>query len=321
MTMQTYMYTVNHLHPKVRLDHFLCEQNLPLTRSQIKKLIDAKRVRVNRLFVKASCPIKNGDLIEVQIHEPQESGVEPQDIPLDILFEDEDIVVVNKPAGMVVHPASGHYSGTLVNALLFHCSFLSGVGGMRRPGIVHRLDKGTSGALVVAKNDMAHQHLSQQFKNRSVKKVYITLVFNRMKDTCGKIESEIGRHRTDRKKMSTHTTKGRSAVTHWNVLQQTNDLSLLEVSIQTGRTHQIRVHLASSHHPVVGDAVYGSQKVLSKCKNVTLKEHLQSLGRPFLHAHKLGFHHPRHDTYQEFVAPLPVELDKILTILETDKWS
>ena len=316
-----YIYTVDNHQPKRRLDHFLSEQNLPLTRSQIKKLIDAKFVKVNHSLVKASCQIKNGDLIEVHLNEPQEPGIEPQNIPLNILFEDDYIVVVNKPAGMVVHPAAGNYSGTLVNALLFHCSFLSGVGGILRPGIVHRLDKGTSGLLVVAKNDIAHQSLSRQFKNRSVQKVYIALVYNQMKESYGKIDLEIGRHYTDRKKMSTHTSKGRSAVTSWKVLQQYNYLSLLEVSIQTGRTHQIRVHLATFHHPIVGDTVYGNKKALSKRKNMPLEKQLKSLERPFLHAHKLGFLHPQDDKFHEFIAPLPVELDKILNLLEEEKCS
>ena len=315
------MFTVDHHHAKGRLDHFLSKQDLPLTRSQIKKLIDGKCVKVNHSLVKASCKIKDGDVIEIRLNEPRDPGIEPQNIPLDILFEDEHIVVLNKPGGMIVHPAAGNYTGTLVNALLFHCSFLSGVGGLLRPGIVHRLDKGTSGVLVVAKNDIAHQNLSQQFKRRSVKKIYIALVYNQMKDVCGTIEHAIGRHRTDRKKMSTHTSRGRSAVTSWKVLQQYNDLSLLEVSIQTGRTHQIRVHLASFHHPIVGDTVYGGKKDLSKRRNMTIEKHLRSLGRPFLHAHKLGFHHPDDDTYREFMAPLPFELNNVLTVLEEEKCS
>jgi len=319
--MQKFLYTVNHHNAKKRLDLFLSEQTLPLTRSQIKKLIGARLVKVNSLSAKASCQVKKGDLIEVHLQEAQEPKVEPENIPLDILFEDDSIIVVNKPAGMVVHHAAGNYSGTLVNALLFHCSFLSGVGGVLRPGIVHRLDKGTSGVLVVAKNDSAHQCLARQFNNRSVKKIYIALVYRQMEEDEGTIELEIGRHYSDRKRMSTRTKQGRLAVTQWKVLQRYKNFSLLEVGIKTGRTHQIRVHLSSYHHPVVGDTVYGSKRGLSQIKDEVIKKRLSTLQRPFLHAHRLGFHHPQDNRYQEFTAPLPTELKEILTILESEKCS
>ncbi len=317
--MQKYIYTVGQHNSRERLDLFLSEQTLPLTRSQIKKLIDAQHVTVNHMPAKASCHTKKGDLIEVHLQEPRKPSVEPENIPLEILFEDDHIVVVNKPAGMVVHPAAGNYSGTLVNALLFHCSFLSGVGGILRPGIVHRLDKGTSGVLLVAKNDIAHQSLSNQFKSRSVKKIYLALVSRQMEEDEGKIETEIGRHCSDRKKMSTHTRKGRSAVTRWKVLKKYKNYSLLEVRIQTGRTHQIRVHLSSLHHPIIGDNVYGGKKCLSNLKDVVIKNKLNSLQRPFLHAHLLGFQHPQNNQYQEFIANLPEELNEILTVIESEK--
>jgi 23S rRNA pseudouridine1911/1915/1917 synthase len=316
---QKYIYTVGQHNSRERLDLFLSEQTLPLTRSQIKKLIDTQHVTVNQVLAKASCRIKKGDLIEVHLQEPRKPSVEPENIPLEILFEDDHIVVVNKPAGMVVHPAAGNYSGTLVNALLFHCSFLSGVGGILRPGIVHRLDKGTSGVLLVAKNDIAHQSLSNQFKSRSVKKIYLALVSRQMEEDEGKIETEIGRHCSDRKKMSTHTRKGRSAVTRWKVLKKYKNYSLLEVRIQTGRTHQIRVHLSSLHHPIIGDNVYGGKKCLSNLKDVVIKNKLNSLQRPFLHAHLLGFQHPQNNQYQEFIANLPEELNEILTVIESEK--
>jgi len=314
-----YIYTVGQNNSRERLDLFLSEQTLPLTRSQIKKLIDTQHVTVNQVLAKASCLIKKGDLIEVHLQEPKKSSVEPENIALEIIFEDDHIVVVNKPAGMVVHPAAGNYSGTLVNALLFHCSFLSGVGGILRPGIVHRLDKGTSGVLLVAKNDIAHQNLSNQFKSRSVKKIYLALVYRQMEEDEGKIETEIGRHCSDRKKMSTHARKGRSAVTRWKVLKKYKNYSLLEVHIQTGRTHQIRVHLSSLHHPIIGDNLYGGKKCLSNLKDVVIKSKLKSMQRPFLHAHLLGFQHPQNDQYQEFTAPLPEELNEILTVIESDK--
>ncbi|KPJ57500.1 MAG: hypothetical protein AMJ42_04705 [Deltaproteobacteria bacterium DG_8] len=319
--MQRFFYTVNHNNAEKRLDLFLSEQTLPFTRSQIKRLINARLVKVNRLSAKASCRIKKGDLIEVHLQEAQEPTVEPENIPLDILFEDDSIIVVNKPAGMVVHQAAGNYSGTLVNALLFHCSFLSGVGGVLRPGIVHRLDKGTSGVLVVAKNDNAHQCLSRQFKNRSVRKIYTALVYRQMEEDEGTIELEIGRHHSDRKRMSTRTKKGRLAVTQWKVLQRYKNFSLLEICIKTGRTHQIRVHLSSYHHPVVGDSVYGSKKGLSQIKSEIVKKRLSNLQRSFLHAHLLGFRHPQNNRYQEFIAPLPAELSEILTLLESEKCS
>lgn len=318
-SMQKYLYTVDHNSAKKRLDLFLSEQTLSLTRSQIKKLIDAKRVKVNHLSVKASCRVNKGDLIEVAVQAPQKSKIEPKNIPLDILFEDDAIVVVNKPAGMVVHPAVGNYSETLVHALLFHCSFLSGVGGILRPGIVHRLDKGTSGALVVAKNDSAHQSLLRQFKNRTVKKIYRALVHRQMEKDEGTIELEIGRHYADRKKMSTRTKKGRTAVTQWKVLQRYKHLSLLEIGIQTGRTHQIRVHLSSCQHPIVGDSVYGNKKGFSQIKSEIVRKGLSTLARPFLHACLLGFQHPLDNRYQEFIAPLPETLVEILTLIESEK--
>ena len=216
-------------------------------------------------------------------------------------------------------PAAGNYSGTLVNALLFHCSFIQGVGGVLRPGIVHRLDKGTSGVLVVAKNDSAHLSLSRQFKNRTVKKSYTALVFGQLKEDEGQIELEIGRHRHDRKKMSTHTARGRSACTGWVVQHRYNSFSLLDVSIQTGRTHQIRVHLSSLQHPIVGDGIYGNKKRLSQITQQTIRAQCSSLARPFLHARRLGFNHPSTDVYHEFESPLPAELQNLLNMIEREE--
>ena len=317
--MQKYLYTINHHNAKKRLDLFLSEQALPLTRSKIKKLIDAQLIKVNHFSTKASCRVKKGDVIEVNLKESQEPTIKPENIPVDILFEDDSIIVVNKPSGMVVHPAAGNYSGTLVNALLFHSSFISGVGGILRPGIVHRLDKGTSGILVVAKNDTAHLSLSNQFRNRSVKKVYKALVYRQMEHNEGTIELEIGRHYSDRKKMSIRTRKGRLASTQWTVLQRYNHFSLLNIRLKTGRTHQIRVHLSSSHHPIVGDSVYGNTKYLSQMKNEMIEKKIRLLKRPFLHAHLLGFRHPHDGNYLEFSVPLPAELKEILTILENER--
>jgi len=314
--MREVLYTINHQHAGKRLDIFLSEHTIHLTRSQIKKLINENLVQVNTVPARPSQRVKKGDVVAVHLQEPRKAEIEAENIPLDSIYEDEHIVVVNKPAGMVVHPAVGNYSGTLVNALLFHCSFLSGVGGVLRPGIVHRLDKGTSGVLVVAKNDSAHQSLSLQFKNRSVRKVYSALVYGKMEKDEGTIAQNIGRHFSDRKRMSTTTRKGRAAVTHWKVIAHCDSLSLLEVSIQTGRTHQIRVHFSSLNHPVVGDAVYSRKRAGLLIQNELLAKKIDSLKRPFLHARVLGFYHPHDNSYREFTAPLPHELQDIVSIIE-----
>lgn len=312
-------YLVDSPDAQKRLDVYLAEQNSSLTRSHIKKLIDSHSVTVNSQAVKVSCRLRAGDAIEVLFEKPRELQIEAQDLPLDIIHEDDFIIVVNKPAGMVVHPAAGNYSRTLVNALLYHCSFIQGVGGVLRPGIVHRLDKGTSGTLVVAKNDSAHLSLSRQFKNRTVKKSYTALVFGHLNEDEGQITLEIGRHRQDRKRMSTHTSRGRSACTRWVVQRRYTSFSFLDVSITTGRTHQIRVHLSSLHHPIVGDSVYGNRKRLSQIPNQVIRERCSALTRPFLHARRLGFKHPSTDVYHEFDSPLPAELQDLLNIIEREE--
>lgn len=312
-------YLVDSPDAQKRLDVYLTEKNSSLTRSHIKKLIDCHLVTVNSQSVKVSCRLRAGDVIDVVLEKPRELQVEAQELPLDILYDDDFIIVVNKPAGMVVHPAAGNYSGTLVNALLYHCSFIQGVGGVLRPGIVHRLDKGTSGVLVVAKNDSAHLSLSRQFKNRTVEKSYTALVFGQLNEDEGQIELEIGRHRQDRKKMSTRTNRGRSAFTQWLVKRRYTSFSLLDVSIKTGRTHQIRVHLSSIYHPIVGDSVYGSRKRLAQIPNLAVRAGCNALKRPFLHARRLGFNHPSTGVYHEFEAPLPAELQDLLTIIKREE--
>ena len=301
-----------------RLDVYLAQHNTSLTRSHIKKLIESQAVTVNSHQVKASCRLQLGDLIELQVEKPREPQLAAENLPLDILFEDDFIIVVNKPAGMVVHPAAGNYSGTLVNALLYHCSFIQGVGGLLRPGIVHRLDKGTSGVIVVAKSDSAHLNLTRQFKNRTVNKVYTALVLGQLRVDEGQINADLGRHRYDRKKMSTRTARGRTAFTRWVVKERFTDFNLLDVTIQTGRTHQIRVHLASLHHPILGDSVYGNKKMLSKITDTAVRAHLSRLKRPFLHARLLGFNHPQRGNYLEFESPLAPELKELLSIIEKD---
>jgi 23S rRNA pseudouridine1911/1915/1917 synthase len=237
----------------------------------------------------------------------------PESIPIEILYEDDDIVVINKQAGIVVHPAPGHYSGTLVNALLHHCPGLNGIGGAMRPGIVHRLDKDTSGALVVAKNDKAHVNLSKQFKSRQIKKKYLALVYGKMESDSGSVSLPIGRHPVDRKKMSTNSKKSRVAETTWHVRERFESASLIEVDLKTGRTHQIRVHCAAVKHPVLGDTVYGPRKTGRENKN--LKDVFKSVSRQMLHAWRLEFTHPVTETKVSFEAPIPSDMQAVITAL------
>ncbi|MDY7030338.1 MAG: RluA family pseudouridine synthase [Thermodesulfobacteriota bacterium] len=301
-----------------RLDTFLTQKNVHVSRSQIKRLIDGQLVQVNSTFPKAGCKVKKGDLIRLSIPEPIPSQAHPENIPLDIIFEDSSILLVNKPPGLVVHPASGNHSGTLVNALLYYTQDLSGIGGVIRPGIVHRLDKNTSGIIIVAKDDIAHQSLARQFKEHSIKKTYIGLVYGTLKDREGIIQGPIGRHVTDRKKMSTRTRKGKKAVTYWKVIEEFEEISLLEIKIETGRTHQIRVHLADMQHPIIGDPLYCGRKRLLSIRNDRLKGILKGLKRQALHAQVLGFHHPGSGEYLEFTAPLVEDIEGILHALRSD---
>lgn len=296
----------------MRLDVYLAAQDLPLTRSMAKELIEKGLVLVNGAAAKASHHVRVGESIDVTIPMPEEPHAVPQDIPLDIIFEDSDIIVVNKSADMVVHPAAGNPSGTLVNALLAHCRDLSGVGGELKPGIVHRLDKGTSGVMVAAKNDEAHLKLSQQFQDRTVTKVYGALVYGAAMDDTGEIDTPIGRSMGDRKKMSTSTKKGRVAFTAWKVLERFGrDLAWLEINLGTGRTHQIRVHLADIGHPLVGDLTYGKGGP-NRIKPGVLRAAVAAFARPALHAWRLSFDHPRTGERVQFEAPLPRDLKELL---------
>lgn len=292
-----------------RLDIFLTHKANSFSRSQIKRIITEGNVRVNNLRMKSGYRLKEGDFVILTKEEPKGYDVMPENIPLTIIYEDASIIVLDKPSGMVVHPAAGNYHGTIVNALLFHCNDLSGVGGVLRPGIVHRLDKQTSGLLIVAKSDSAHRGLSKQFKNHMVKKLYKALVHGNIKDENGLIELPVGRHPTDRKKMSTKSKRGKMAVTRWNIVERYNIATLLDVEIETGRTHQIRVHLNTIGHPIIGDAVYGnSKKRTSEIKNDILRNALKRIKRQALHASKIGFHHPFDDRYLEFSSPLPDDM-------------
>lgn len=276
-----------------RLDRYLTEQLPELSRSRIQELIGAGQVQVNHQAVKANYKLKKDDAVTVVIPAPEPLEVLPEAIPLDILYEDGDLLVVNKPQGMVVHPAAGNYSGTLVNALLYHCRDLSGINGILRPGIVHRIDKDTSGVLVVAKNDAAHRHLAKQIKEHSVTRTYLALVHGTIKEQSGKIEAPIGRDPRERKRMAVVDKNGKEAVTSYTVLERFVDYTYLQLRLKTGRTHQIRVHMAYLGHPVVGDPKYGPQK-----------PHFGLEGQA-LHASTLGFVHPRTGAYLEFTAPLP----------------
>ncbi len=279
-----------------RIDKLLCLHMADFTRSRIVLLIEEENVTVNSNAVAKNYKVKTGDVICVDIPELSEYVAEPQNIPIDIVYEDDDIVVVNKAKGMVVHPAHGNLDGTLVNALLYHCKgTLSGINGVMRPGIVHRIDKDTSGLLVVAKNDYAHNCLAEQFKEHSCEREYQTIVYGCPREECGTINMPIGRHKTQRKLMSCNTDRGKDAVTHYETIDKYNGFTHVKCRLETGRTHQIRVHMASIGHFVLGDHVYGRQ--VDKIK-------LNFEGQ-CLHAKTLGFIHPRTHEFMRFDSDLP----------------
>lgn len=300
-----------------RLDQFLSETDFNLSRSQAKKLIEEKRVLLNRKSAKPSVRIKPGDLISGALPKPEPLTLKPEPIPLTVLYEDPSIIVVDKPARMVVHPAAGNLSGTLVNALLYHCKDLSGINGVLRPGIVHRLDKDTSGVMVVAKNDEAYHHLTKQFKNRIVEKVYLAIAYGRFHQDDGLINAAIGRHPKERKRMSTRTKKGRMAITRWKRIEDLEGFSLLEVSPQTGRTHQIRVHLTSMGHPLLGDPLYGRRGRPGSTQDPFLKDCIKRMNRQALHAHRLVFDHPRTGERIQFESPIPKDMQEVLEWLRS----
>lgn len=306
--MPTDTVTVEAEHAGSRLDRFLAAVLGTISRSQIQRLIKEGHVLVDGRPAKANLPLKTGQAIAVNVPEPVASAVAPEPLPIPILYQDEDIVVVDKPAGMVVHPAAGHATGTLVNGLLHSVDDLSGIGGEKRPGIVHRLDKGTSGLMVVAKHDAAHEALAQQFHDRQVDKEYIALVWGEVQ-SGRRIDTPIGRDPENRKKMSARARRSREAVTRVVRTEPfTRALTLAVVSIHTGRTHQIRVHLSAIGHPVVGDALYGGvhRRVPGDLRAVTRLE------RPFLHAARLAFRHPVDERRMEFTSPLPPDLQSVL---------
>ena len=289
----------------LRIDKYLSSVNEQLSRSYIQKLLKSGLVLVDGKPVKASYQVDEGDVISLDIPEAVEPEIEPENMDLDILYEDQDVILVNKPKGMVVHPAAGHYSHTLVNGLMYHCKDqLSGINGVMRPGIVHRIDMLHPRFLIISKNDMAHNSIAAQLKEHSITRRYQAIVHGVLKDDAGTIEGPIGRHPTDRKKMSINYNNGKSAVTHYKVLKRFRQYTHVECRLETGRTHQIRVHMASIGHPLLGDLVYGP----GKCP-------IPGLQGQTLHAGVLGFIHPRTGEYMEFTAPLPEYFAKLLNTL------
>ena len=285
----------------VRIDKFLSEACDGLSRSYLQKLLKSELVEVDKRTVKNSYKLSAGERIEFEVPEAAEPEIKAEDIPLDIIYEDSDIILVNKPKGMVVHPAAGHYSQTLVNGLMYHCrNGLSGINGVLRPGIVHRIDMDTTGVLIVCKNDFAHNAIAEQLKVHSITRKYFAIVHGVIQEDEGTVDAPIGRHPGDRKKMSINRKNGKEAVTHYRVLERFRQFTYVECQLETGRTHQIRVHMASIGHPLLGDSVYGPSKSPFKLQGQTL------------HAGVLGIVHPRTGNYMEFSAPLPEYFSELL---------
>ena len=291
-----------------RLDKFLSIIYPEFSRAFFQKLIKSKQVSVNETPQKASYCVKIDDIVTVEIPDAVETTIEPENIPLDILYEDDDVLIVNKPKGMVVHPSAGHYSGTLVNAIMYHCKdTLSGINGEIRPGIVHRIDMDTTGSLIVCKNDEAHVNIAQQIKEHSVNRIYVGIVCGNVKEDSGTVEGAIGRHPIERKKMAINEKNGKPAITHYKVLERFKNYTYMQFKLETGRTHQIRVHMASIGHPLLGDTLYSSGRSPFK--------HLQG---QYLHAKTIGFIHPKTGEYMEYSAPLPEYFEKLLCLLKSN---
>lgn len=277
-----------------RVDVFLNEEMEYISRSALQKNIEKGNITVNGEKISKNYKLRIGDIVEAELPPPENIDIVPEDIPLDIMYEDDDLIVINKPQNMVVHPAPGHYTGTLVNALMFHCGDnLSGINGVLRPGIVHRIDKDTSGVLVIAKSDLAHKGLSEQLAEHSMKRVYNAIVYNSFSEESGTVDRNIDRSKNDRKKMAVVMQGGRNAVTHYKVIEKLGKYTWVELQLETGRTHQIRVHMSYIGHPLLGDPVYGPKK----CPF--------NLNGQVLHAKVLGFIHPRTGKYMEFNSELP----------------
>jgi 23S rRNA pseudouridine1911/1915/1917 synthase len=289
-------------HARMRIDLYLVTALPEFSRSRIQQLIRGGFVRLNGATPRRNDLVRTGDEVELTQPPPEKVETRPEPIPLEILFEDDDLVVINKHAGMTVHPGAGHREHTLVNALLHHCPRLSGIGGKERPGIVHRLDKETSGCLVAAKNDVAHRHISKQFAERTVDKIYLALIAGKLRQQTGVIEERIGRHPVHRQRMSVSSSRGRTARTEYRVLCSNEQTTLVECRLHSGRTHQVRVHLHHLGHPVLGDKIYAPRFA-------------KDFPRQMLHAWKLGFRHPRTDEWKNFQAPLPDDLKRGIALI------
>ena len=299
--MKTETFEVTYEYEGERLDKYISMLFTEQSRSFFQKLIKDGHVTVNEKVEKANYRLKPDDIVELEIPDAVETQIQPENIPLDILYEDDDVLVVNKPKGMVVHPSAGHYTGTLVNAILYHCkNSLSGINGEIRPGIVHRIDMDTTGSLIVCKNDESHVAIAEQIKAHSCNRIYRAIVCGVVKEDEGTIHAPIGRHPTDRKKMSINEKNGKDAITHYKVLERFDKYTYMEFKLETGRTHQIRVHMASIGHPLLGDAIYSNNKSPYKLQGQTL------------HAMTIGFIHPKTKEYIEISAPLPEYFEKIL---------
>ena len=299
--MQVYEFLTGEESKDLRLDVFLKQNIEEISRTYIQKLIKDGYANVNGTVPKTNYKVNAGDKVCLNVPETEEPDIVAQEMPLDIVYEDDDVILINKPKGMVVHPASGHYTGTLVNGLMHHCKDnLSGINGVLRPGIVHRIDMDTTGILIACKNDVAHQKISEQLKEHSITRRYRALVYGVIKEDEGVVNAPIGRHPIDRKKMAINLKNGKNAITHYRVLERFREYTYIECELETGRTHQIRVHMASLHHPLVGDQVYGPEKN---------PFHLQG---QCLHAMVLGFVHPRTHEYMEFCTDLPQYFSELL---------
>ncbi len=299
--MEKHCFTADIEHEDQRIDRYLTEMLPEQSRSFFQKLIRDGFVMVNHTIVKVNYRLKTGDLIEIDIPDAVPTEIVPENIPLDILYEDDDLLIVNKPKGMVVHPAVGHSTGTLVNAIMYHCQGnLSGINGEIRPGIVHRIDKDTTGSLIICKNDEAHRNIAEQIKEHSVTRRYVGVVAGTFSEESGTVEGAIGRHPNDRKRMTINEKNGKPAVTHYRVLQTLKGASFMEFELETGRTHQIRVHMASISHPLLGDTVYGNSKNPYKLQGQAL------------HARTIGFIHPTTGEYIEVSAPIPEYMTELV---------
>lgn len=298
-------YIVNDELQNIRIDKYLSSLFDDTSRTYIQKLVKDGNILVNGNVCKSNYKLQSGDEIDVTIPDPVVADIKPEDLPLDIIYEDSDVLIVNKGKDMVVHPAPGHYSGTLVNAIMFHCSDnLSQINGVMRPGIVHRIDKDTTGALIICKNDISHNFIAEQLKVHSITRKYVGIVQGIVKDDEGVIDAPIGRHPINRKEMAINHKNGKEAVTHYKVLKRFNKYTYVEFQLETGRTHQIRVHMASIHHPLLGDEVYNHNKSPYKLQGQCL------------HAKTIGFVHPTTKEYVEFEAPLPEYLKHLLDVMK-----